>query len=239
MLHLASRIALNGEPGIFWLDVVRNYGRLADPADSRRRGRALGRGRTIRPPRAGTAGLAPTVDPTNILTRRVKQGVAEWYALDMIKRARDGFETHTDQGFNVGKPPYGYRPTQVRLDGTSNTPHPHAPGPGGPLDLLDGMDALGRGGGHRGKGRTGPRTKTRLVPDPVEADTVRRIYAWRIAERIGYQVIADRLNTDLRLNPPPSPPDLARAPDTGPPAASATSSSNPSTPATWCGTGAL
>jgi adenosylcobalamin-dependent ribonucleoside-triphosphate reductase len=28
--HLAERMALNGEPGIFWLDVVHSYGRLAD-----------------------------------------------------------------------------------------------------------------------------------------------------------------------------------------------------------------
>lgn len=28
--HLAERMALNGEPGIFWPDVVHNYGRLAD-----------------------------------------------------------------------------------------------------------------------------------------------------------------------------------------------------------------
>ncbi|MBA3843884.1 MAG: recombinase family protein, partial [Actinobacteria bacterium] len=118
------------------------------------------------------------------------------------------------QGFNVGKPPYGYRPVQVRLDGSnSDGPHPTtAHDSQGGLDLLGGgVDLPGRGGGHRGKGRTGPRTKTRLVPDPVEAETVRRIYAWRIAERIGYQMIAERLNLDLRLNPPPSPPDMTRA----------------------------
>ena len=33
--HLAKRIALNGEPGIFWKDVVQNYGRLSDPADGK------------------------------------------------------------------------------------------------------------------------------------------------------------------------------------------------------------
>jgi len=31
--HLVPRIILNGEPGIFWLDIVRDYGRLADPPD--------------------------------------------------------------------------------------------------------------------------------------------------------------------------------------------------------------
>lgn len=33
--HLAERIALNGEPGVFWKDVAQNYGRLSDPKDGR------------------------------------------------------------------------------------------------------------------------------------------------------------------------------------------------------------
>lgn len=33
--HLAERIAVNGEPGIYWLDVAQRYGRLADPADDK------------------------------------------------------------------------------------------------------------------------------------------------------------------------------------------------------------
>jgi len=33
--HLASRIALNGEPGIIWLDVMQNFGRMCDPPDRR------------------------------------------------------------------------------------------------------------------------------------------------------------------------------------------------------------
>lgn len=33
--HLAKRISLNGEPGIFWRDLAQNYGRLTDPADGR------------------------------------------------------------------------------------------------------------------------------------------------------------------------------------------------------------
>ena len=158
------------------------------------------------------------MDPTNILTRRVKQGVAEWYALDMIKRAWDGFEVHTDQCYNVGKPPYGFRPVQVRLGAHADLPD------GDPRtgDTSDGYGHVDRdwaggphggvaAGGHRGKGRTGPRTKTRLVPDPVEAQTVRRIFTWRITERCGYQGIADRLNRDLTLNPPPTPPGQTRA----------------------------
>jgi hypothetical protein len=65
--------------------------------------------------------------------------------------------------------------------------------------------------GHRGKGRAGLRTKSRLVVEPVEADLVRRICTLRVGERLGYQAIADRLNTDTALNPAPTPPDPARA----------------------------
>jgi hypothetical protein len=34
--------------------------------------------------------------------------VAEWYILEMLEKSWDGFEEHTGQGWNVGKPPYGY-----------------------------------------------------------------------------------------------------------------------------------
>jgi site-specific DNA recombinase len=148
-------------------------------------------------------GSAAITDPTNILTRRVKQGIAEWYALDMIKRARDGFETHTDQGYNVGKPCYGFRAAQVRLDQRS---HPDAR----PLQL-DTAPGPSPGSGHRGKGRIGPRTKTKLISEPTEAAVVATIYQWRISERLGYQSIADRLNRDLVTNPPPAPPNPDRA----------------------------
>jgi site-specific DNA recombinase len=43
-----------------------------------------------------------------ILTRRVKQGVAEWYVLELLEKSWDGFCEHTRQGWNVGRPPYGY-----------------------------------------------------------------------------------------------------------------------------------
>jgi ribonucleoside-triphosphate reductase len=33
--HLARRIALNGEPGLFWLDVAQQHGRLCDPPDGK------------------------------------------------------------------------------------------------------------------------------------------------------------------------------------------------------------
>ncbi|MFI9559152.1 recombinase family protein [Nonomuraea endophytica] len=53
---------------------------------------------------------------TAILTRRVKQGIAEWYAVQMMEASWDGLRTHTQQGWNVGRPPYGYAADKV--------PHP-------------------------------------------------------------------------------------------------------------------
>jgi hypothetical protein len=46
---------------------------------------------------------------TPILTRRVKQAIAEWYVLDMLEKSWGGLVQHTEQGFNIGKPPYGYQ----------------------------------------------------------------------------------------------------------------------------------
>jgi site-specific DNA recombinase len=46
---------------------------------------------------------------TPILTRRVKQAIAEWYVIDMLEKSWGGLMEHTEQGFNIGKPPYGYQ----------------------------------------------------------------------------------------------------------------------------------
>ncbi len=50
---------------------------------------------------------------TTILTRRVKQSVAEWYVLEILEKSWDGFCEHTRQGWNVGVPPYGYMAEKV------------------------------------------------------------------------------------------------------------------------------
>jgi resolvase-like protein len=64
-----------------------------------------------------------TTDPratraARVLTRWVKQGIAEWYVLNMLEKSRAGFEEHTRQGFNIGAAPYGYLAEPV--------PHPVA-----------------------------------------------------------------------------------------------------------------
>ena len=51
--------------------------------------------------------------------------------------------------------------------------------------------------------------KTRLEVHPAEGPVVRTMFTWRVTERLGYQAIADRLNTDLETNPPPIPVDPA------------------------------
>ncbi|WP_433264845.1 recombinase family protein [Actinosynnema sp. CS-041913] len=120
-----------------------------------------------------------TKTSTQVLTRRVKQGVAEWYVIEMLEKSWDGFETHTEQGYNVGKPCYGYR--------ANNIPHPV------PAKRAKGIK------------------KTLLKVHPIEGPVVRKSFGWRVAERLGYQAIADRLNQDLATNPPPTPVEPDRA----------------------------
>jgi site-specific DNA recombinase len=53
---------------------------------------------------------------TAILTRRVKQGVAEWYVRQLLEKSRAGMEESVRQGWHTGGPaPYGY----------TLEPHPH------------------------------------------------------------------------------------------------------------------
>ncbi|WP_230203131.1 recombinase family protein [Parafrankia discariae] len=65
---------------------------------------------------------------TAILTRRVKQATAEWYVLETLEKAWDGFCEHATQGWNIGVPPYGYLADSVphpvpakRADGLKKT----------------------------------------------------------------------------------------------------------------------
>ncbi len=116
---------------------------------------------------------------TQVLTRRVKQGVAEWYVTEMLEKSWAGFEVHTEHGYNIGKACYGYRAKPV--------PHPV------PAKRAKGIK------------------KTLLEANPVECHVVRKIFEWRVVERLSYQAIADRLNLDLIMNPPPTPVDPDRA----------------------------
>jgi site-specific DNA recombinase len=118
---------------------------------------------------------------TTILTRRVKQGVAEWYVLELLEKSWDGFREHARQGWNVGRPPYGYVAEKI--------PHPVP--------------------ARRAEGRT----KSKLTPEPVRAAAVHQMFAWRTVQRLGYGEIAERLNSDLDLYPPPVSPDPARCRD--------------------------
>ncbi|HZM79047.1 MAG TPA: recombinase family protein [Candidatus Limnocylindrales bacterium] len=110
---------------------------------------------------------------TSVLTRRVKQAISEWYVLQMLDLSWRGFKQHIAQGWNIGKPPYGYL----------KEVHPH------PVKAK----------------REEGLTKHRLVIDPARGPVVTQIFAWRAMERLSYQHIADRLNTDLDRYPPPVP----------------------------------
>jgi site-specific DNA recombinase len=55
-------------------------------------------------------------NPNTILVRRIKQGVAEWYRLNLKKACWRGLRQHTMDGWNIGAVPYGYLGEKV--------PHP-------------------------------------------------------------------------------------------------------------------
>ena len=48
------------------------------------------------------------VNATTVLVRRVKQGVAEWYRLQLKEKVWKGFAEHNADGWNIGIPPHGY-----------------------------------------------------------------------------------------------------------------------------------
>jgi site-specific DNA recombinase len=53
---------------------------------------------------------------TTVLVRRVKQGVAEWFRLQIKEKAWKGLREHSLAGWNIGAAPYGYLAQRV--------PHP-------------------------------------------------------------------------------------------------------------------
>ena len=90
------------------------------------------------------------INATTILVRRVKQGVAEWYRLQLKGKVWDGLKEHSLAGWNLGKVPIGYtgqkhprgryppqdRPARHRRDRadhrTGNPRRPRRPGRPGP-----------------------------------------------------------------------------------------------------------
>jgi recombinase/resolvase-like protein len=56
------------------------------------------------------------VNATTVLVRRVKQGVAEWYRLQLKEKTWKGLVEHSLDGWNIGTPAYGYAAERI--------PHP-------------------------------------------------------------------------------------------------------------------
>ncbi len=48
------------------------------------------------------------INATTVLVRRVKQGVAEWYRIQLKEKIWKGFTEHNADGWNIGIPPHGY-----------------------------------------------------------------------------------------------------------------------------------
>jgi site-specific DNA recombinase len=53
------------------------------------------------------------INPTTVLVRRIKQGVAEYFRLQIKKKAWEGLRQHAIAGWNIGPAPYGYRAERV------------------------------------------------------------------------------------------------------------------------------
>ncbi len=56
------------------------------------------------------------INATTVLVRRVKQGVAEWFRLQLREKAWKGLQEHSLDGWNIGPAPYGYAAERI--------PHP-------------------------------------------------------------------------------------------------------------------
>ena len=57
------------------------------------------------------------MNATTVLVRRVKQGVAEWYRIQLKEKVWKGLAEHSMDGWNIGPAPYGYA--------ADRTPHPN------------------------------------------------------------------------------------------------------------------
>ena len=56
------------------------------------------------------------INSTTVLVRRVKQGVAEWFRLQLKEKCWKGLQEHSLAGWNIGPAPYGYLADRI--------PHP-------------------------------------------------------------------------------------------------------------------
>ena len=86
---IAQRIANNGEPGVFWLDTARRYGRLSDPPDNKDI-RAKGTNPSLR---RGTRVLTDTgIMPIELLEKtqfKVRNLTGEWSAAECFLSGRN------------------------------------------------------------------------------------------------------------------------------------------------------
>jgi DNA invertase Pin-like site-specific DNA recombinase len=53
------------------------------------------------------------VNATTVLVRRMKQGVAEWFRLQLKEKTWKGLVEHALDGWNIGPAPYGYRADRI------------------------------------------------------------------------------------------------------------------------------
>ena len=140
------------------------------------------------------------INATTILVRRVKQGVAEWFRLQLKDKVWNGLKEHSLAGWNLGKIPAGYTgqrhphpvPTKA-AEGRTKTrlaPHPvYAP--------IIALIYQWRVSEHLGK----PTIRARLAADPIAYPPPGPTPSWSLAlvdeilsnpKYTGYQVIGRR-----------------------------------------------
>jgi Recombinase/Recombinase zinc beta ribbon domain len=122
---------------------------------------------------------------TQILTRRVKQAISEWYVVNMLELSWDGVIEHTRQGWNIGKPPYGYiaerHPHPVKAkrdDGKVKTRLVPDPVRGKVVTQIFQMRALQRLGAQDIADRLNLDLERYPPPEPIPGKGRRAIGAW-------------------------------------------------------------
>ena len=62
------------------------------------------------------------INATTVLVRRVKQGVAEWFRLQLKEKIWKGLQEHSLAGWNIGTRPYGYAADRIPHPARSRPP---------------------------------------------------------------------------------------------------------------------
>jgi hypothetical protein len=140
------------------------------------------------------------INATTILVRRVKQGVAEWYRLQLKEKIWEGLKEHNFDGWNIGTIPYGYaaerhtHPNPMKAaQGRTKTRLATDPARGPIITLIYQWRVTGRLGVPTIRARLNADPDTYPPPDPARGWTNAGIYQILANPKYtGYQVLGRR-----------------------------------------------